>query len=187
MWTPDDIWKAYSQHFEVVESARAEWSVKALEFLNLVCKAVSDSPWAEKANLRMRKLDINKWGHSYNHEYLRPSDYFDLESKHHMFRIIIRFGTKPDDDRFYFLTRAECHLKRGKSVGRLLKAELDVVKQFVAEKNEDAVIIPGRPGSFYFKALDATSDDFNVDQAVSAVEQTLICLRELRDPLIATH
>jgi len=186
MWEQTDLWKAYCEHFDTIESARNEWSEKALEFLNMVCSSVADKSWAQDADLILKPVAVENRTASANVDFSRLSNQFDLHSPRYKYEISIGFKAKPDGNSCNFMVSAHSYLKRGESRGALLKEEARVVRQFVEEENDGAYMITGRKGSFRYRFIDAASDQLTVDHAARAVKETLDATKRLNKLLEAS-
>lgn len=186
MWEQDDLWKAYCKHFDTVESARDEWSKKALDFLNRVCSSVTEEDWARDANVILKPVAVANKTASANILRSRLSNQFDLDSPRYKYEISVGFKARPDEDSCYFMVSAHSYLKRGESRGALLKEEAGIVKQFVGEANDGPYTIPGRKGSFRYRFIDASSDHLTVDHAKRAVKETLNAIKKLNKLLEAS-
>lgn len=176
-WKPSDVWKVYAENFDELESARREWADKTLHFLDKVAELVSASDWAMKDGLKIESISPDNWYSKNNVDFQRISGKITLGSPY-KFTIIIGLGTVGEHKKCHFYTYVDCRLKNGTG---LRKKELEIVNQFI---NDKSMLVPRKRWAFYYKRIPVNDMKFSHQGAVSAVKDTLMALKNLKDFLM---
>jgi len=174
----DELWMAYAEEFEICESAREHWKVKSLMFLNKLVDRINN-PSNEIHNFQ--KLDVDKWNTKDNDEFRRQSENFDIGNNYEG-RSRIGFETFSGDKTCKFYTRVRVWRPKKSKNASLRKPENKIVRQFVEDQKENfsnAQMDPEFDDRFYLAIIDTINEDFNLNTAYQAVEETFSSFENL--------